>query len=228
LPENKLTVKGIVSDGVDICNKLTELPNWGKNLLLLTAATTCLYGATHINAAPSTEADTRYYHLHSTPATAISYGASSRTRPKIKSKTASPSTIPRTKRNLKLPITRNGITVGTLDYLVEDDGNIILDDSRIYISATDNPDERWIPFTEHNKIKGHYVGNDEDLTFRLNGREGIFADEDHQVLREKEDNSNNTLYLLGLLGAIAAGYGLSRISKRKKTEDSSDEEEITA
>ena len=216
MSNEKTTIKGMVSDGVDICNKLTELPNWGKNLLLLTAATTCLYGATHLNAAPSTEAETRYYHVHHTPATAISYRTGSRTTPKIKSKTATPSTIPRTQRNLKLPVTRNGITVGTLDYLVEDDGNIILDDSILYISAKDNPDERWIPFTEHNKIKGHYVGTDEDLTFRLNGREGIFADEDHQVLREKRDSSNNTLYLLGLFGALAAGYGISRIPIKKK------------
>ena len=133
--------------------------------------------------------------------------------------TLSQSTVPKTQRNLLSPLTRNGITSGTIDYVIEDNGNVILDDSRIYVNSSTNKDERWVPFLENGKIKGHYVGTDDDLTIRLSGNQGIYADQDHQVLRSTEGDSNNVLYALGIFAALAAGYGISRLPKIKTAEN---------
>jgi hypothetical protein len=124
-------------------------------------------------------------------------------------------TIQKTQRNLLSPITRNGITSGTIDYVIEVNGNVILDESQIYTSSKANKDERWVPFLDNGKIKGHYVGTDDDLKIRLSGKQGIYADQDHQVLSSTEGNSNKGLYTLGVFTALAAGYGISRFSKRK-------------
>tara|TARA_Y100000310_G_scaffold342940_1_gene448361 strand:+ start:6969 stop:7592 length:624 start_codon:yes stop_codon:yes gene_type:complete len=152
--------------------------------------------------------------------------------------TMSSPTVPRTSRNLVMPVARNDITAGTLDYVVEDNGTVILDDSRVYVNSKDNPEEKWVPFIENDKIKGHYVGTNDDLVTRLSGKDGVYSDNEHQVLRNGEDKSNNKwLYALGGILGGAVLYGLSKIHGRRRedgTEDPSEgsstpsEEEITA
>tara|TARA_Y100000310_G_scaffold342940_1_gene448360 strand:+ start:6269 stop:7012 length:744 start_codon:yes stop_codon:yes gene_type:complete len=229
---DKITLTSIVSGGVNICKKLSELPKTGKEILIAAGIGATLYGATHLNAAGSTEPDVTYY---STPAITTRYVTNPAPHtpsptPTIPSpsRATSPasssvgpttsSTIARTSRNIVMPVTRNGINVGTLDYVVQENGRTITDDSRLYFSSENNPDERWIPFIENGKIKGHYVGTNEDLTFRMNGKEGIYADEDHQVLRNGTDDSDNSLWyaLGGALGTAAILYGLSKIRRRRR------------
>ena len=213
---------------VNATNKLNELPTKVKQFLTVGAIGGMLYVGAHINASEPTEAHywtspevplrSATYQSATQQPTTISVNANTRQSVTPIQNTMSQATVPKTQRNLLSPITRNGIISGTIDYVVEDNGKVILDDSQIYLASEKNPTERWVPFLENGKIQGHYVGTDDDLIIGLSGEQGIYADEDHQVLRSTEGNSNNELYALGIFAALAAGYGISKLPKRKTAE----------
>jgi len=225
--EKPKSMEEIVESTVNCTKKLSELPKTAKEIILAGIAGLALYGATHINAAEAAEANywtspevsIRSATYQTAPQQPATISVTPNTQQKTNQNNLSSATTPRVQRNLLSPVTRQGITSGTIDYIVEDNGNVILDESQLYLISEKNPTERWVPFLENGKIKGHYVGTDDDLTIRLNGRQGIYADQEHQVLRSEEGNSTNGLYALGIFAALAAGYGISRLPKKKTSEE---------
>ena len=65
MSETRPTTKGMISDGVEICNKLTELPKTAKEILMVAGIGASLYIATHLNTTEYTDSDTRYYRTSS-------------------------------------------------------------------------------------------------------------------------------------------------------------------
>ncbi len=173
-----------------------------KNLIGLSLAGIGLTAACHITPKDYAGSDTRYFD-GSVETEAIETEIS--------------------RRNVKLPVVRNGIQVGTIDTVIDQDGKNITNDSRINVSLEganlkDPSDEFWVPFKgEDGLLQGHYVGNAQDLKTTLKSNSGIYADENHTLSIDRNTGAYNPWALAGAgAGLLAAGYGLSELMRKRK------------